>query len=275
MSDFDSIVVIRPGVNDLLYRFSYRGDQEIQYEKIKRSLVHYMIVPRSEAIGKEIFTTITGFELSTTTDVNWKISSMVKCADMLPDWAVELFCEGRIEENKVRVTDDNRSKSVETTEMSILNWGKGASGILLENTDTIGFFSIVINPCEHGLSDPWCKEFFPEYQSNKINKSKTKVSVSWRPDPGIDYCIDGRVRGRNFIMLRNGSSRKIWIITDNIQRCMFQSDLNYPGISKKYRILPYFLLGTNITDQDRSEIFRLAMVGKILDYSIDNNMLIN
>ena len=42
-------------------------------------------------------TALTGIGFSSSTDVNWKISGIIKYNDMAPDWIVSLFCEGNIE----------------------------------------------------------------------------------------------------------------------------------------------------------------------------------
>lgn len=269
MPDYDTIVVAKPEINIPLYKFYFNGDKEIQYGQIISELVHYKSSPIFKDIGNGILTALTGIGFSTTTDVSWRISGAIKCNDMLPDWNVNLFCEGNIEKNRERIVNDDGSKSVETNEINIFHWEKNANGIIIENNDTIGFFSIIINPCENSVLNPWCRDIFQEYQQGKSNKSKIRMDVFWRPSPGTDYGIIGKFHNTDFILLRNGINRKTLIIIDNIQRSMFQSDLNYIGISKKYRIQPYFLMDPDISDQAGSEIFRLAMVGKILDVSID------
>jgi len=271
MSDYDSIVVNKPGISIPLYKFYYNGNQEIQYGQIRSELVHYKPDPMFKDIGNGIFTLLTGIGFSTATDVNWKVSGTINCNDKLPDWTVNLFCEGNIEKDRERVVNEDGSRSVETNEINIFYWEKNASGILIESNDTIGFFSIIMDPCENKLLESWCPFIFPEYLTGKNNKSKIKLDVSWRPSPGADYGIIGKLRDRDIILLSNGISRKTWIIIDNKQIFLFQSDLNYPGISKKYRIQPYFLIDPNISDQDRSEIFRLAMVSKILNNLFDTN----
>ena len=270
MPDYDSIAVNKPEIGIPLYKFYYNGNQEIQHGKIMSELVHYKTNPVFKDIGNGILTALTGIGFSTTTDVNWKVSGAISCNDMRPDWTVNLFCEGYIEKNRERIVNEDGSRSVETDEMNIFYWEKNASGILIEGNDTIGFFSIIMSPCENKLLESWCPSMFPENQTVKNNKPKIKFDVSWRPSPGADYGIIGKFRDRDFILLRNGISRKAWIIIDNTPISMFQSDLNYPGISKKFRIQPYFLIDPNISAQDRSDIFRLAMVSKILNNSLDS-----
>jgi hypothetical protein len=271
MSDYDSIAVTKPGINIPVYKFFYKGDQEIQHGQTNAILVHYKTNPIFRDIGNGVLTAITGIGFTTTTDGNWKVTSTVTCNDLRPDWIVNLFCEGRLDKNRERVTNEDGSRSVETEEVAIYYWDKNANGILIERNDTIGFFSIIMNPCENKLLESWCYDILPVYQARKNNKSGIKLDVFWKPSPGNDYGIIGKLHDRDFILLRNGNNRKIWIVTDNIRRCLFQADLNYPGISKKYRIQPYFLIDPNISDQDRSDIFRLTMVGKILNNSIDSN----
>lgn len=271
MSGYDSIAVNKPEINVPVYRFYYNGDLEIEHGQIILELVHYKGNPVFKDIGNGILTALTGIGFSTTTDVNWKVSGNIDCSDMLPGWNVNLFCKGNIEKNRERIINEDGSKSVETNEINVFYWGENASGILIENKDTIGFFSIIMNPCENKLLGLWCPDLFPGYQTGKINKSKIKLDVFWRPSPGADYGIIGKLHDRDFILLRNGISRKTWIIIDNIQRSVFQSDLNFRGISKKYRIQPYILIDPNISDKERSDIFRLTMVSKILDNSLGSD----
>ena len=189
ISDYDSIVVTKPAINIPLYKFFYKRDQEIQYGQIISELVHYKTDPIFKDIGNGILTALTGIGFSTTTDVNWKVSGMINCNDTLPDWTVNLFCQGNIEKNRERIVNEDGSKSVETNVLNIFYWEKNASGILIESKDTIGFFSIIMNPCENKLIESWCPYVFSEYQTGKNNKSKIKLDVFWRPSPGSDYGI--------------------------------------------------------------------------------------
>lgn len=270
-SDYDSIAVIKPEINNPVYEFFYKGSWQIQHELNNATLVHYQTNPILRDIGNGALTAITGIGFTTTTDGNWKVESAVSCNDLRPDWIVNLFCEGSFEKNRERVTNEDGSRSVETEEIAIFYWERNANGILIERGDTIGFFSIIMNPCENEILESWCSDIFPVNQERKNNKSGLKLDVFWKPGPGNDYGIAGKLRGRDFKMLRNGIDRKIRIIMNDTHECLFQADLNYPGISKKYRIQPYFLFDPDISDQDRSDMFRLAMVGKILNNAIDSN----
>ncbi len=93
-------------------------------------------------------------------------------------------------------------------------WDENAGGIIIENDDTIGFFRIIMNPYEDELLKIWSADIFPKQQVENNTKSKIKWGVSWKPSPGIDYGIIGRFRDKNFVMIRNGTDRKVWIYKD-------------------------------------------------------------
>jgi hypothetical protein len=267
-ADLDSVPIIKPKINRNIYKFYDSGDKEIQISQIKAELVHYKTNPVLRDVGNGLMTAITGFGFSSSTDVNWKISGTINCNDMLPDWIVSLFCEGYLQKDRERVQNDDGSWSVETNETNVYNWDKNSGGILMEGNDSIGLFMIIMNPREDKLLKSWSLDVLPQQPVQQSSKPKIKWEVSWKPSPGIDYGISGNFRDKSFAIIRNGTDRKVWIFLDSLLVCIFQSDLNYRGMSRKYRIMPYFLMNKNISGRDRLDLFRLAMVSKLLTNSL-------
>jgi hypothetical protein len=185
-----------------------------------------------------------------------------------------MFCEGYVQKDRNRVRDDDGSWSVETSETHVYYWEKNASGLIIESKDTIGYFLIVMNPAEDSLLKAWSDYILPKKVDNENAKSKIKLSVSWKPVPGNDYGIIGKLYNEDFFIIRNGTDRKVWISIDNILRCKFQSDLDYPGLSKKYWIMPYLLINNNIPGIDRRELFRLSILSCFLNNYLDQNSMI-
>lgn len=268
MTDLDSIPIIKPKINRNIYKFFDSGDKEIQISHIKAELVHYKTNPVLRDAGNSLMTAITGIGFSSSTDVNWKISGTINCNDMHPDWIVSLFCEGYLQKDRERVQNDDGSWSVETNETNVFNWDKNSGGIIMEGNDSIGLFMIIMNPREDEFLKSWSIDILPQQLVEQNSRSKIKWEVSWKPSPGVDYGISGKFRNKSFAIIRNGTDRKVWILLDNLLVCIFQSDLNYRGISRKYRIMPYFLMNKNISRQDRPDLFRLAMVSKLLTNSL-------
>ena len=270
MEGLDSVPMFKPNVNRGLYRFEEYGVKEIQILNNHIELVRYRPKPNAfiRDIGNGALTTLTGIPFGSTTDANWKVSGTVQCNDTLSDWTINMFCEGYVQTDRERVKDGG-SWTVETNETNVYNWEKNASGLIIESQDTIGYFLIIMNPREDTLLKKWSDYILPEKVDNDNGKSKIKLTVSWRPVPGNDYGIIGKFRNKDFFIIRNGTDRKAWISIDNVLRCKFQSDLDYPGLSKKYRIKPYLLINNNIQGQDRRDLFRLAILSCFLNYDLN------
>jgi hypothetical protein len=269
LSGFDSIPFSRPGTGRIAYQLFDGMNTEIQYSNAKTELVHYKSNPRWRDAGNGILTALTGFGFTTSTDVNWKISGIVSCNDSLPDWEINLFCEGNVRKERERVKNDDGSWLVERNVINEFYWDKDASGVLIENNDTIGFFSIVLNPRENEFFKSFPDEVFTHRDTT--GKKKFRISVSWKPAAGIDFGIIGNIRGKNFTQIGNGTERKLWVYVEDRLGGMLQMDINSPGIAKKYRIQPYILVNSDLTDQKRNDLYRLAVAGRVVNLSIGNN----
>jgi len=263
----DSIVITKLKNSISSYQFSGYGNNVIHLGTIVEELVQYKTDPTFRDIGNGLMTALTGIGFSSSTDVNWKISGIIQSDDMSADWIVSLFCEGNIEKERERIKNDDGSWSVETSETNVYYWDENSGGIIIENDDTIGFFAIITNPFENEVLKIWTADIFPQNQV-KQNRSKIRLEVFWKPSPGADYGIIGRFRDNDFAMIRNGTDRKVWIYMDNLFTCMFQSDLDYLGIAKKYRIIPYLLIDKNIPYEDRSDLYRLSIMSRIISYAL-------
>jgi hypothetical protein len=264
LTEFDTVTVVRPNIKENLYVIADSCTREIQFGSMKTELVPYKTKFRFKDWAFNL-----GLVHSSSTDVSWKKSSIIKSNDMLPEWMVSLFCEGYTQENRTVVKDlNNGSRSEEYTQLDRYLWEKDAGGILTENSDTIGLFSIRMNPREDTLLKLWTADIFPE-QSSQNTGSKVKLSVSWKPVDGADFAITGKFRDKDFTLIRNGSDRKVYIYFMKHLICMFQSDVDFPGIAKKYRIKPYLLINRNIPEINKRDLFRLAIVSRYISMSVD------
>jgi hypothetical protein len=265
----DSIPIIKPGHWENTYQFFDNGEITIRIAPLRSELVYYKANPVMRDMADFTMTMLTGIGFNSTREANWKISGTIVCKDLLPDWCVNLYCEGYVEKNRERVQNDDGSWSVETTETNVYLWEKDATGVLAEGSDTIGFFLIIMNPRENELLKSYAAQIWPPQQSQNKTRSNVRVDVFWKPSPGIDYGIIGNFRNRNFIMIRKGIDRKVWLFVDDSCAGMFRSDVNYPGIRKKYITEPYILINNEVPGYDRLDLFMLAMVSRVLDWSLD------
>lgn len=267
VADLDSVPII-PNSFYNKYKFFDQGAKEIKLSYKQPKLVKDKANSIFRDIGNGALTIFTGIGFSSSTDVNWKIAGTIECNDTLPDWNVNLFCEGFLNKDRERVRNDDGSWSVETKETRLYYWDKDATGVLIEGNDTIGFFLIIMNPREDKLLKSWSDDIFPPQQVQQNIKSKNKFALFLNPPPALDYGITGIFREKNFSIISSGTDGKLWILLDNVFICIFQSEPDYSGMSKKYRIIPYLLINKNIPAPDRRDLFRLAIISRFLSHSL-------
>jgi hypothetical protein len=256
----DSVAIIKPKVNKTLYNFEDNGAKEIQIVKNKAQLARYTKNEILRDMGNNALTSLIGIGFGSATEGRWNVSGTIQCNDTLNDWDITMFCEGYVQKERERVRDNDGSWSVETQESNVYSWDKEASGIIIENSDTIGTFRIIMSPLNDSLLKPWSEEILKPLPDDQDTKPKTKWVVSWKQIPGHDYAIAGIFRDKDFFFIFNGNDHKVWMSIDNVLKCIFQSDLNYPGLKKKDRKMPYLLINNTIAGQDRRDLFRLAIV---------------
>lgn len=245
-----------------LYQFSDRGAKEIQYGDLQSRFVQYEADSKIRNVGDGAMTLITGIGFNSRTNGNWEISGKVTCNDSLPDWNVYMYCSGYVETERERIRNEDGSSSVATNQSSIYNWSENATGILIEGTDTIGFFRITLNPREDSLLQSYSADIFPHRQVQKKTKIIIRSDLSNKTPNDIDFGISGIFRGRNFILISDGAEHKTWIFIDNAVISMFQE---YYSISRKFQITPYLLLNKYIPGPDRHDQVRIAIMSRCMN----------
>lgn len=273
LKNMDSVKLIRPKKSKASYEFSDNGTKEI---RISASSKTEWIEYRSKGDGwkefrRDLFTAISGIGISSEDDGYFRISRKISCTDSLPDWHVIIFCEGTVQTDRERVRDSDGSWTTETSETNVYFWDKNANGILVEGKDTIGEFLISINPLQDERFLVLPAEFRPLPEAEKQESpTKRKVFVSWVPEPARDFGIIGNFREIKFAMVQIGFDRKVWIFKEETLYGLFQSETMNPGQAKKKSLLPLLLINKYMSPDERKDLFRLAMVSKVLNGTIGN-----
>ena len=265
ITDLDSVAIVKPKMHGKLYQFFDNGPKEIQYRNNDIVLTKDPSTPVLNGFGSYALTSLTGIGSSSGKEGYWKVSGVIQCNDTLPDWSVNLFCEGYLQKDRERSRDDDGSWSIETTKTKVYYWDKKASGLITESVDTVGFFKIIMGIPEDDLVKKWYGFIFPERSDNQNFSSKNNLHFNAYFSTGKDYEIKGKFRNKNFIIIQNGANRKVWIFIDDLMACMFQGDIDYSGVSKKNRIIPYILINKEIPACDRRDIFRLAIMSRFMN----------
>jgi hypothetical protein len=261
----DSVPVVKPKMHRPVYKYYNNGPKEISILDNAAELTKDPSTPKLNGWGSALFTTFIGLGSSSTKDGFWKVSGVISCNDTLPDWSVNLFCGGSQKKERERVRDNDGSTSVETNTTNVYNWDKGAFGVILESADTIGYFQIFRDLPEDDFLNKWSSFIFSDPGSRQNFNSKNDLFSLPNLSTGLDYEISGKFRDRNFIIIQNGINRKIWIFWDDLLAGMFQADLDYTYVTKKSRNLPYFLINREIAEQDKRDLFRLAIMSRFMN----------
>jgi hypothetical protein len=269
ITDLDSVAVVKPKMHGNSYQFIDNGAKEIQYRNIDNVISKDGSTRGLNGFSSAVLTQITGLGSSSKKEGFWKVSGAINCNDTLPEWQVCLFCEGYQQKDRERTRNDDGSVSMITNKTNVYYWDKNATGVILESIDTIGFFQIMIGIPEDELVKKWHEFIFNKPSSSQSFSSNSK----WHSEPyfsyGTNYEISGKFRSKNFVLIQNGTNRKVWIFFDDMLACMFQGDIDYKGVSKKSRNLPYLMINKEIPAEDRRYLFRLAIISRFMNNYLD------
>lgn len=264
VSGFDTVAWLRVGVFSDKYIFTYPTEREIKLKEKAADLVKYKASPVFGNIGSTALTVLTGIGFVTSSEVNWKLSAVIKCNDALPDWKIDLFCEGELEKERERVRNDDGSWSVETIKTASYFWERNSTGIIMEGSDTISMFRIILNPVMDSTLAPYAKYFFvpPEELSEKSNSRVTRFIEQY--SSFRDYGISGVFRGNSFTMISDGSESLAWGFLDGHYSFKHLFDDGYRFSKNKETVDPMVLISRDTDSSNRSDFFRLAMTNQFL-----------
>jgi hypothetical protein len=252
-----------------IYQFNDSVIREIQYSMKQPKEAKFIDAGHILGdIGDGLLTVLTSVNFASSRDLTWEIVGSIKCNDGLPDWDISLFCEGHLEKDRERVKNDDGSWSVETQSTRDLYWEKNATGVIIENNDTIGRFLIIMNPWTNPLLKQWSESISSEPEAQIRTSSNNKYYKKFISYADISYGIKGVIRKNDFAIISNGSARKSWFYNDNNLSCIFRPDIDDANISKRDRVQPYLLINKEIPHSDRGDYFRLAILSRYLSQAL-------
>ena len=265
ITNMDTLPLLKSGRSDNVYNFIDNGYKEIKFDKNPDAFVRTTKNSNLKDFGNFSLTLFSGIGFGSSKDGYWKVSGTVQCNDTLPFWSVFMFCGGRIDKTRERVKDDDGSWSVETQKTNYFFWNEDAGGIIIEGQDTIGNFFINMDLSKNEFLKEWSSYIFPQHRNNTGNGSGSTVTPLPGKATGGDYEVSGKLRNTDFTLVQNGANRKVWIFMEDSLVSIFQGDLDYFGVRKKYRNSPYILVRHENLAGDRRDIIRLALVSRYMN----------
>ena len=272
-SHLDSIPFSKPRVFFRQYEFNHPVLKEVKISlpKIKKAdKGNYSSKDAAKDFTADIAASIFGgvFTPTTSRELNWLIEGKIKCNHEWLNWDIELYCSGELHKEKVRVKNDDGSKSVQTIKTIILDWDSGATGFIIENEKSIGKFLVIRQPRWDSLFYKANKDVFDEPKVLLKSANKNKFYNSLLNNNLPEYAVVGMFRDEKFVLIANGVSRNMWFFINDKLVCVFQPDLDNLSIRKKDRIMPYILVDGQVSDAELVDWFRLALVSKYLSTAI-------
>lgn len=264
IANLDSVPIVKPKIHEELFQFIDYGLKEIQYSNVDNILTEDGSKDGLSSLSSAVLTEITGLGSSSGREGFWNVSGSIQCNDTLPVWQVNLYCKGYMQKDRERTRNDDGSVSLHTTRTNVYYWNKEATGVILGSTETVGSFKIIIGIPEDELVDKWHGFIFDNHASPK-NMSRTEPYFSY----GASYEIRGKFHGKNFVLIQNGTNRRVWIFFDELLAGIFQGDIDYSGVKKKSRNQPYLMINKAIPSAGRRYIFRLAIISRFMNNYMD------
>lgn len=262
-SGLDSIPIIKPKKNQNLFLFTGNRPEKISFYLKQPAIFKYKEKKTLGDIGGGLLTLATGLGSSSSKEVIWRVDANIEANDSLPEWNISLYCEGDFEKSRERVRDEDGSFSIETQELKHLYWEKDATGSIMAGADTAGIFLIIMDPRVDSLLMPWSGDIYSAHEAQATTGSGT--IWNWQSEVrDIDFGIIGTLHGKNFALISNGSEFKTWIYIHNEFRAIFCTDKDDNFIRKKERVMPYLLIGKDVPENEMRELYRLAIMSRLL-----------
>lgn len=245
--------------NDYTLEDTLINNISIQNAAVKQmNDVHFKF---GENVFGGVITLATGIGLSGSKDVDWYLASAIRTNNQKLDWILDVYCPGYVEKERTRVTNSDGSHSVETKYVNRFSWHKGAIGFIIEAGDTIGWHYI--------HREPRTDTSLQKYSQTVYNKNQEHTAINYR-----EFALLGQFNGKESGILFNSNDTRIYIFTGNelsgIYDC--QKPPHQLTFNKKKRkfIQPYLLVNHNLTEWERMDILRLAMVGLRMKSAIES-----
>ena len=267
LTDCDSIIIPGPKLFSEVYKLD---DPRLKQIKISTSTPESVTGKPKNFWGNlagGLFTLTSGISTTSSEEDIWVTEDKLEAGNDGYTWGVHLFFPGEFSKVRNRVENDDGSKSTETEKSVSVNWDNGANGLIMENGDTIGRFSLSTDFQSDKEGQVWLQRIKDESQwvSEKLKKS----------EPGgmyDDYVVFGNLRGKNFDIITNGKLHKSVIFIDDKVVAVFQGPPVVSILGKKNKITPYLLLDRSFEESGKIDIFRLALLNRLLDkrVSVEN-----
>jgi hypothetical protein len=179
-------------------------------------------------------------------EVDWVLSNLINCKDPGDDWNLQIFAKG------------NQIKDLFFSEKHVW-WERGATGIILQQKDTISRFVLFLSPDMDTIiekMDPGNLENRKIDIMQDFNKTFEQGSLFFWD---IDFAIIGEFRGNNFSALASENAGKFWIFKNGKVQAILEQPKK-PVFSATKKSEEWSLLIRREDQNDTLDYLRLSML---------------
>ena len=186
------------------------------------------------------------------------------------NWQVPFMCPGVLQTTKEKVDG-----SVSTIQTVDIDWKEGALCEIVENGDTVGYFTIISDPRTNPKVSEWSEVPF-RHAISRYPKPEVKKQMDYREGDiekfYNDYGIIGKFRDEPFVIIFNSELGKSWFYQNDQLKMIFYNDLDDFFTSwqellfskKKPTPPPYMHLVKPYDIMGKFDMIRLAMVSRYI-----------
>jgi hypothetical protein len=211
-------------------------------------------------IGLGLLTLVSGISIETADDAIFIAENSLVASDPYFSWQTHFFYSGAFEKSRERVRDGD-GYSLETQKYIVIDWEKGAEGVIIEAGDTVGEFWITVKPGP--IDDEWlriieteCKSVHPRFPKGFLYSLKRQ-----------NFMVFGQLREKDFIIISSERVYRSLIFIEETPIAVFQDSPPF-HVRKKKQIAPYLLATQDGIDIEMADLLRLSMLNCLIAKSV-------
>lgn len=222
---YDSVVVFQKNYKKQRYDVNLAGMNNISIKQKKPRRDTYPAGEILEDIGRvglsllmnAVWGEYTGTSLDDTDEVDWVLSSQIKCPDNAYNWELQVFTKGvHYKEFYAAGTDIGSNSDREVW------WDENTTGILLHQKDTISRFVLLVNPDVDEIIQKMAPENFEEIKVQMMRELMSTFDQGGLFLWDMNFAVIGNFRGENFAAVSSEEAGKFWIFKNGIVQAIFQ-----------------------------------------------------
>ncbi|MBW8334723.1 MAG: hypothetical protein K0M40_22090 [Prolixibacteraceae bacterium] len=253
---FDTIRLERSGSSDFDYLVFNSKIKTIGFNKSQfkvRKDDHFTVAGE---VGRGMLTLLTGIGTGATKEVSWHMAGKISADYQKLNWDVDIYCPGSITKSKERVRNDDGSFSTENSRENEINWDRSL-GFIKNQSDTLGRFCVVMGPRSAPELKKWTTEVY------KTEPAGMKGLINSK----IEFALWGDLLGQENLIIYNSDENLLYVYKGKELRGIFQPEQKKILVRKKKIKQPFLLVNNALSEDVKTEVLFLAMIGQWFIYS--------